>query len=548
QYGVKDRYDLAQSAEGAGKYMSYLLKLFKGDLEKAVRAYHAGEGNVMKGKGIGKNNNQYWKDYQSYMAGINGYSAGDISSKDFDKLIQDTTKMAEEQAKLRLQLENEVANQVTKIRYDLAKKLEDVDRANFTPERKAEIKAELQARADNDVAIAQQALKTKLDDYKQFNMTEEQLLKDSFDRKKFNAAHDIELSKNQRDEAIKYLDQQYQHEIGLIQLAQEQRLFQAQQSYMHESDAIAKRYELERKKIEEIRDAKIRAGLLNASARAEDNEFADKRKGTWDNYRRMQGEMDGTSEYVNLDIDYEGQAKVLEDARKYELISADEHEAALLKIKQDYKDKKLALDLAYGQQAIGSLTSMFGSMFGEQSKAYKIMFAADKAYAIAVAGIEIQKGISKAMGLGFPANIPVLAQVAAQGATILSNIRAIADVGFATGGYTGNMGRGDVAGVVHGQEYVLNAAATKRVGVDTLNAINSGQSLEKAASKQPIVNIYNLPGQTAEITQNNDGSLDVRIRQIAGEVAEKVFLQGIQNPNSRIGKALKQNYNVAPKR
>ncbi|MFY4911840.1 transglycosylase SLT domain-containing protein, partial [Acinetobacter baumannii] len=131
QYGVKDRTDLAQSAEGAAKYMSYLLKLFKGDLEKAVRAYHAGEGNVMKGKGIGKNNNQYWKDYQSYMAGINGYSAGDISSKDFDKLIQDTTKMAEEQAKLRLQLENEVANQVTKIRYDLAKKLEDVDKANF---------------------------------------------------------------------------------------------------------------------------------------------------------------------------------------------------------------------------------------------------------------------------------------------------------------------------------------------------------------------------------------------------------------------------------
>ncbi|WP_409247576.1 tape measure protein, partial [Acinetobacter baumannii] len=230
QYGVKDRYDLAQSAEGAGKYMSYLLKLFKGDLEKAVRAYHAGEGNVQKGKGIGKNNNQYWKDYQGYMAGINGYTAGDITSKDFDKLIQDATKMAEEQAKLRLQLENDVANEVTKIRNDLTKKLEDVDKANFTPERKAEIKAELQARADNDIAIAQQALKTKLDDYKQFNMTEEQLLKDSFDRKKFNAAHDIELSKNQRDEAIKYLDQQYQHELGLMKLAQEQRLFQAKQA------------------------------------------------------------------------------------------------------------------------------------------------------------------------------------------------------------------------------------------------------------------------------------------------------------------------------
>ncbi|MFW6586402.1 tape measure protein [Acinetobacter baumannii] len=549
QYGVNVKSE-ESSINGMIKYVSDLLKMFKGDVDKAVMAYNAGPKNVITGKANGfKETKNYLSKVKSYVAGFNGYSAGDISSKDFDKLLQDATKMAEDQAKLRLQLENEVANQVTKIRNDLAKKLEDVDKANFSPERKAEIKAELQARADNDIAIAQQALKTKLDDYKQFNMTEEQLLKDSFDRKKFNAAHDIELSKNQRDEAIKYLDQQYQHELGLMKLAQEQRLFQAQQSYMHEVDVMRERYRLEREEINKtVRDPKLRGKLLNASARSEDNEFADKRKGAWDNYRRMQGEMDGTSEYVNLDIDYEGQAKVLEDARKYELISADEHEAALLKIKQDYKDKKLALDLAYGQQAIGSLTSMFGSMFGEQSKAYKIMFAADKAYAIAVAGIEIQKGISKAMGLGFPANIPVLAQVAAQGATILSNIRAIADVGFSSGGYTGDMGRGDVAGVVHGQEYVLNAAATKRVGVDTLNAINSGQSLEKASSSQPIVNIYNLPGQTAEVTQNDDGSLDVRIRQIAGEVAEKVFLQGIQNPNSRISKAFKQNYNVAPKR
>ncbi|WP_262385391.1 lytic transglycosylase domain-containing protein, partial [Acinetobacter baumannii] len=230
QYGVKDRTDLAQSAEGAGKYMSYLLKLFKGDLEKAVRAYHAGEGNVQKGKGIGKYNNQYWKDFQGYMAGINGYTAGDISSKDFDKLIQDATKMAEEQAKLRLQLENDVANEVTKIRNDLAKKLEDVDKANFSPERKEQIKAELQARADNEIAIAQQTLKTKLEDYKQFDLTEEQLLLDSFNRKKFVAAHDIQLSKEQRDEAISYLDQQYQHELKLLQLTKAARQASYEQS------------------------------------------------------------------------------------------------------------------------------------------------------------------------------------------------------------------------------------------------------------------------------------------------------------------------------
>ncbi len=96
----------------------------------------------------------------------------------------------------------------------------------------------------------------------------------------------------------------------------------------------------------------------------------------------------------------------------------------------------------------------------------------------------------------------------------------------------------------------MNAAATKRVGVDTLNAINSGQSFGSSGATvlEPIVNVYVLEGQTADVTRNDDGSLDVRIRQIAGEVAEKVMLDGIYNQNSRIGKALKQNYNVAPKR
>ncbi|WP_289332350.1 tape measure protein [Acinetobacter baumannii] len=551
QYGVKDRTDLAQSAEGAGKYMSYLLKLFKGDLEKAVRAYHAGEGNVQKGKGIGKYNNQYWKDYQGYMAGINGYTAGDITSKDFDKLIQDATKMAEDQAKLRLQLENDVADEVTKIRNDLAKKLEDVDKANFTPERKAEIKAELQARADNDVAIAQQALKTKLDDYKQFNMTEEQLLKESFDRKKFNAAHDIELSKNQRDEAIKYLDQQYQHEQGLILLAREQRLLQAKQSYMHEIEYMKERYRLEREEIiKTTRDPVLQNQLLNASYRSEDFEVQGKRRNAWDNFRGLNGELSETNDFLQLDKSKESRSSVVEEAMKNNLITEEEGKKKLLDIEERYQRAKLDLQMSYGQQITGSVADMFKTIGGEQSKAYKIMFAAEKAFAIARSIMAIQTGIAEAAANPFPYNLAAMASVAASTASIVANIQSVASVGFSSGGYTGNMGRGDVAGVVHGQEYVLNAAATKRVGVDTLNAINSGQSFGSSGATvlEPIVNVYVMEGQTADVTRNDDGSLDVRIRQIAGEVAEKVFLQGIQNPNSRISKAFKQNYNATPRR
>ncbi|HFG6953507.1 tape measure protein [Acinetobacter baumannii] len=528
QYGVKDRTDLAQSAEGAAKYMSYLLKLFKGDLEKAVRAYHAGEGNVMKGKGIGKNNNQYWKDYQSYMAGINGYSAGDISSKDFDKLIQDTTKMAEEQAKLRLQLENEVANQVTKIRNDLAKKLEDVDKANFSPERKAEIKAELQARADNDIAIAEQATKTKLDSFRDFTKSEEKLLKDSFAKRQFEAEHDLEMTKEQRKEAVNLLAQQLQQELGLLKLAQEQRLFQAKLFLLSETEAMQERYRLERAEIAKTvkveEEKRKRLALSRDQERLEALDRAAKAGQAWGG---VHADMNGTSEFfrqdqertsslssasnlvdsqvgvVNLNEqnsletlnaqfeqqlisqqDFENQKTAIIQAAQVQrdLIYADYAKNAQ-EIEAKYQQDRLNTQLMYGQQMTGSLTSMFGSMFGEQSKAYKIMFAADKAYAIAAAGISIQQSIAKAASVGFPANIPLIASAIAQGASIIANIRAIKDQGFAEGGYTGRGGKYEVAGAVHKGEIVWSQEDIKRWG-----GVGLVEKMRKSANPEAFLN------------------------------------------------------------
>ncbi|MFV5189547.1 tape measure protein [Acinetobacter baumannii] len=529
QYGVKDRTDLAQSAEGAAKYMSYLLKLFKGDLEKAVRAYHAGEGNVMKGKGIGKNNNQYWKDYQSYMAGINGYSAGDISSKDFDKLIQDTTKMAEEQAKLRLQLENEVANQVTKIRNDLAKKLEDVDKANFSPERKAEIKAELQARADNDIAIAEQATKTKLDSFRDFTKSEEQLLKDSFAKRQFEAEHDLEMTKEQRKEAVNLLAQQLQQELGLLKLAQEQRLFQARLSLLSETQAMQERYRLEREEI--LKNTKLsieeRQKLIALSKANQDKETRDKVNNAAQNWGGIQADMNGTGEFFRQDqerfsrlnaandlADSQFAATDLDEKNGLDVLNA-HMEAGLIK-QQDFENRKTAIiqaaqdqrnqiaaeyaqnaqdiedkyhqdrlnaQIALGGQMMGSLTSMFGSMFGEQSKAYKIMFAADKAYAIAAAGISIQQSIAKAASVGFPANIPLIASAIAQGASIIANIRAIKDQGFADGGYTGSGGKYQPAGIVHKGEVVWSQEDIKRWG-----GVGLVEKMRKSANPEAFLN------------------------------------------------------------
>ncbi|MDK1632251.1 transglycosylase SLT domain-containing protein, partial [Acinetobacter baumannii] len=528
QYGVKDRTDLAQSAEGAAKYMSYLLKLFKGDLEKAVRAYHAGEGNVMKGKGIGKNNNQYWKDYQSYMAGINGYSAGDISSKDFDKLIQDTTKMAEEQAKLRLQLENEVANQVTKIRNDLAKKLEDVDKANFSPERKAEIKAELQARADNDIAIAEQATKTKLDSFRDFTKSEEQLLKGSFAKRQFEAEHDLEMTKEQRKEAVNLLAQQLQQELGLLKLAQEQRLFQAKLFLLSETEAMQERYRLEREEIAKtVKDEEEKRKRLTLSRDQERLEAFDRAAKAGQAWGGIQADMNGSGEFYRLDQerssrlsaatnlldsqqgvvnlneqnsiealnaqfeqqlisqqDYENQkTAIIQAAQDQRNQIAAEHAKNVQDIEDKYQQDRLNTQIAFGGQMMGSLTSMFGSMFGEQSKAYKIMFAADKAYAIAAAGIAIQQNIAAASKAGFPLNIPLIAGAVAQGASIIANIRAIKDQGFADGGYTGSGGKYEPAGIVHKGEVVWSQEDIRRWG-----GVGLVENMRKSANPEAFIN------------------------------------------------------------
>lgn len=490
QYKVKDRYDLAQSAEGTGKYMSYLLKLFKGDLEKAVRAYHAGEGNVMKGKGIGKKNNQYWKDYQGYMAGVNGYTAGDISSKDFDKLLQDNTKLAEEQAKLRLQLENEVANQVTKIRNDLAKKLEDVDKANFSPERKEQIKSELRARAENDIAIAEQATKSKLDSYRDFLKSEEQLLTESFAKRQFEAAHDLELTKEQRKAAVDLLAKQLQQELALIQIAREQRLFQAKQFLYTEIEIIRERYRIEREEIERtVKDEdeqRKRLALSKTQERLDVLDKAGQASRTWDQtkaemsgngqqYQLNQTRLNRTSQSLNLANSLEANlniqaedpnANLEEIAAKREQIWA-EHTERMKLIESTYQNDSMNLQLSYGANVTGALAGMFRNMLGESSSAYRILYESQRAFALAQAGMNMWKAASDAYA-NEPGTWYQKAAAAAiatiKSGTFVSLIQAATPQGFADGGYTGNGLKHTPAGIVHKGEVVWSQEDIKRWG------------------------------------------------------------------------------------
>ncbi|HBU89368.1 MAG TPA: phage tail tape measure protein [Acinetobacter sp.] len=451
------------------------------------------------------------------------------ASKGSDKASGDIQSQLDRQQDLQRSLENEVATEVERINNNRKTRLEEVDKAGFTPERTAEIKAELNRRADNDIAIAKEATRSKLEDYKEFQKTEEQLLEESFNRKKFNAAHDIELSKSEQKQAVELLEQQKQQELGLLKLAQEQRLFQARLSLLSETQTMQERYRLEREEI--LKNTKLsieeRQKLIALSKATQDKETRDKVNNAVQNWGGIQADMNGSSEFYRQDQERFSRLGAANDLADSQYAATDlseqsgldglnaQMEAGLIQ-QQDYENQKTAIiqaaqeqrsqiyneyaqntkdiedkyqqdrlntQIALGGQMMGSVTSMFGSMFGEQSKAYKLMFAADKAYAIAAAGIAIQQNIAAASKVGFPYNLPLIAGAVAQGASIIANIRAIKDQGFADGGYTGAGGKYEVAGAVHKGEIVWSQEDIKRWG-----GVGLVENMRKSAKPETFLN------------------------------------------------------------
>ncbi|MBJ9005965.1 phage tail length tape measure family protein [Citrobacter koseri] len=150
------------------------------------------------------------------------------------------------------------------------------------------------------------------------------------------------------------------------------------------------------------------------------------------------------------------------------------------------------------QTMIDSGLQILATGFGEQSGIYKAAFAASKAFAIAQSLVSIQQGIAMAAANSFPYNIAAMASVAAATASIVSNIAAVADVGFKGGGYTGGSSINDVRGLVHGKEFVFDAASTKNIGVSNLESIRKN-GLDATLSKPGF-------GTGAQNVNNNSNS------------------------------------------
>jgi len=146
--------------------------------------------------------------------------------------------------------------------------------------------------------------------------------------------------------------------------------------------------------------------------------------------------------------------------------------------------KGAELQLGAASDLFGSLSDIAAAGAGEQSAIYKAMFTAQKAFAIAQAIVNIQRGISEAAALPFPANIPAIASVAAATASIVSNIQAVR-LKLADGGSVGERFDGLVSGrgsrksdsiptMLSRDEFVVNADDAQP-NLEFLKDLNNGR-------------------------------------------------------------------------
>lgn len=389
----------------------------------------------------------------------------------------------------------------------------------------------------------------------------------------------VDMKERQRleSEALKTAASTHDREIEVLQ-AQEDIARTASERRRIERQILAAQKEYERKVLQATIDSPFTKPLdreLAKSSMAGLDKRYEGKTGALD--RQAKDDLLGTSpagsksnfkdQKEQIQRDEQDKLAIVQEALDARIILEQEAAQRRIDIEADAHDKILALEnarkevqIAAAQSTMDSLTGIAEQTAGKQSGIYKAMFAVSKAFAIATSIIHIQEALASATAsLPFPANLPVIALVAAEGASIISSIMAVAG-SFDSGGWTGDAPRDAVTGVVHGQEHVIKAgpAAKYRPLLDSINAgrdptagfrsasnqggAGNGGLMAGALSRPLNIALHNhAPGVTHTVER---GLTRGEVIIIARAEAPKAVAGELERPNSTVRKSLQRNTTV----
>lgn len=235
------------------------------------------------------------------------------------------------------------------------------------------------------------------------------------------------LSETEKKEALGHLKEFYQNKQDLMELDNRQEIAGFYEVNNREIENIRNRYAFEREQIKlnldlskAERDARL-AGLANQ----EGNDVKKLQEGSTSSFFGLQASLTGEDANYQLSQQKEERYKIIQDALDAEAVQYEQANALRLQVDEDYNKARQDLQMKQMGNILDSTTEMFGQLFGKQSNAYRVMFAASKAFSIAQSIMAIQTGIAQAAALPFPVNLGAIASVIAATASIVSTISSV---------------------------------------------------------------------------------------------------------------------------
>lgn len=394
-----------------------------------------------------------------------------------------------------------------------------------------------------------------------------------YDQERKLVAASTKYTQQEKEEATKALYDLQERELDDLERQSQQRVLDVQQGYMSEAGYMMRRYKLEREEI--VKNAKLSAderqklldanqsnifGVRNqaaanvtdayqrysASMLERDNPFAASQWIQQNQYEADSGALAG--DYTNNKDGIKNDPLLDEQTRSQQLLDAH----------QQYLDAKAALDDEYNQrnrdmlisqqsETLGAYGSIFGDLSdltkaygGEQSKAFMVMSAAQKAFTLASVLMSSADTIGKAWASApFPLNIPAVAIATAKTGALKAMVSAISPVGQAHDGImevpksgTWNLEKG---------ERVTSTKTTAKLD-RTLDDVKN--------SRRGGGNVYvnNYSGEKVTATQDDAGNTHVTIGDVRNEIARlapSAVASDLSGSNSVTRKAVAGAFNVA---
>lgn len=417
------------------------------------------------------------------------------------KDANEAKRLEKEQENSRKYLDYEYLDDFSKFRADYLREVEEIQKANFGAK-----EAEMLKKAEERYIFEEEMyLRQITEEINTYKWSEEEKLKYFYETQRIIVGESGRFNDEIKELKLKSLKEGEERELGLLKLAKETRIFQAEQAMMAEIQRVQKRYQLEREEIiktanldVEERTRRLNALNENTIRGGVGKNFSDPDDQSSQFLQSVQYSPVAKTNVQRLD---EENAMVLQKL-KDNLSAVKEAENASheerLEAERVFRDAKQQLEDEYYFKAqdarrrdyenqlsmYNSMISMTGGVFGElmgivsqykdeNTKTYKTMFAFQKAAALAQAVVSTELAATQVMSdptaLTMAQKMLYAGVIRATGYASAGIIAAQAFMGpggegYANGGYTGHGGKYDPAGIVHKGEGVLTQEEVKALG------------------------------------------------------------------------------------